>query len=121
MSRGPENNFISSVHKHLPMKLYRMKNNNPYNGGIADVWYSGSKADLWIEYKFVKLPARDTTPSPPGFLSFSSFGCASDTPRGAMLVWWSAPKKAASGYPALAGAQPSPPKSFESFFALEHK
>ncbi|MGK3946215.1 hypothetical protein ABK046_48675, partial [Streptomyces caeruleatus] len=46
--------------------LYRMKNHNQYNGGIADVWYSGSKADLWIEYKFVKLPARDTTPITPG-------------------------------------------------------
>ncbi len=62
MARGPENNFIGSVHKHLPMKLYRMKNHNQYNGGIADVWYSGKGRDLWIEYKFIEVPKRpDTT------------------------------------------------------------
>lgn len=56
----PENTFIASVHKHLPASLYRMKNHNQYNGGIADVWYSG-KRDLWIEYKFIAVPARDDT------------------------------------------------------------
>lgn len=62
MARGPENTFISSVHKHLPTKLYRLKNNNQYNGGIADVWYSGKGQDLWIEYKFITVPKRpDTT------------------------------------------------------------
>lgn len=60
MSKGPENSFIGSVHKHLPVGLYRMKNHNQYNGGIADVWYSGNR-DLWIEYKFIKLPVRDDT------------------------------------------------------------
>lgn len=60
MSRGPENTFIASVHKHLPAEVYRMKNNNQYNGGIADVWYSG-RLDLWVEYKFITLPARDGT------------------------------------------------------------
>lgn len=57
----PENTFISSVHRHLPVGLYHMKNHNQYNGGIADVWYSGSKNDLWIEYKFVNVPKRDAT------------------------------------------------------------
>ena len=60
MSRGPENNFISSVHKHLPAGLYRMKNHNQYNGGIADVWYSGVR-DLWVEYKFIAVPKRPET------------------------------------------------------------
>lgn len=60
MARGPENNFIGSVHKHLPMKLYRMKNNNAYTAGIADVWYSGV-SDLWIEYKFITVPKRPDT------------------------------------------------------------
>ncbi len=56
---GPENTFIGSVHKLLPpvSKFYRMKNHNVYNGGIADVWYSG-KRDLWVEYKFAVLPKR---------------------------------------------------------------
>lgn len=58
---GPENTFIASVHRHLPVGLYRMKNHNQFNGGIADVWYSGSKADLWVEFKFITVPVRDTT------------------------------------------------------------
>jgi hypothetical protein len=58
---GPENTFIGSVHKHLPVGLYHMKNHNQYNGGIADVWYSGAESDLWIEYKFIKVPARGDT------------------------------------------------------------
>lgn len=55
----PETTFISSVHRHLPVDLYRMKNHNMYNAGIADVWYDGSEADLWVEYKFLVLPKRD--------------------------------------------------------------
>lgn len=43
-----------------------MKNHNQYNGGIPDVWYSGNRSDLWIEYKFVTLPKRDTTLIVPG-------------------------------------------------------
>ena len=58
---GPENTFIASVHRYLPDAVYRMKNHNQYNGGIPDVWYSGSKADLWIEYKFITLPKKDDT------------------------------------------------------------
>jgi hypothetical protein len=62
MSRGPENNFIASVHRHLPATVYRMKNHNQYNGGIADCWYSGPKGDIWIEYKYAEVPKRpDTT------------------------------------------------------------
>lgn len=61
MSSGPENTFIGSVHKYVPTDVYRMKNHNQYNGGIADVWYSGSKRDLWVEYKFIAVPTRDTT------------------------------------------------------------
>ena len=58
---GPENTFIASVHRYLPDAVYRMKNHNQYNGGIPDVWYSGSKADLWVEYKFITLPKKDDT------------------------------------------------------------
>lgn len=60
MPKGPENTFISSVHKHLPAGLYHMKNHNAYNGGIADVWYSGVR-DLWVEYKFIAVPKRPDT------------------------------------------------------------
>lgn len=60
MSKGPENTFIGSVHKHLPAGLYHMKNHNQYIGGIADVWYSGVR-DLWVEYKFIVVPKRPDT------------------------------------------------------------
>lgn len=61
MAKGPENTFIASVHRHLPDGLYWMKNHNQYVGGIADVWYSGPKGDLWVEYKFITVPKRDDT------------------------------------------------------------
>lgn len=62
----PETGFIASVHGHLPVesKLHREKMNNPYRSGTADCWYSGSgkgSHDLWIEYKFIELPASDDT------------------------------------------------------------
>jgi len=34
---------------------------NPYAAGIADHWYSAVR-DLWVEWKFVELPARPGTP-----------------------------------------------------------
>ena len=55
----PENQFIAGVHKYLNPLVYRMKTNNPYVAGIPDCYYSGSAADLWVEYKFVpKVPVR---------------------------------------------------------------
>lgn len=39
--------------------------NNPYRSGIADVWYSGSKKDVWVEYKFIPhIPVRSTAITP---------------------------------------------------------
>jgi hypothetical protein len=61
MSTKPENQFISGIHKHLDPTVYRMKNNNPYTGGVADCWYSGTKGDLWIEYKYIIIPKRPDT------------------------------------------------------------
>jgi hypothetical protein len=61
MSAKPENTFISSVHRHLPQTVYTLKNHNQYNGGIADVWYSGQGGDLWVEYKFIEIPKRPDT------------------------------------------------------------
>lgn len=63
MAAKPETTFTLSVHRHLPPKelLHREKMNNPYHSGTADVWYSGPVKDLWVEYKFVQLPARAAT------------------------------------------------------------
>lgn len=54
----PENTFIASVHKYLT-QTYHEKMFNPYRSGTPDVWYSGTKTDLWIEYKFIaKMPVK---------------------------------------------------------------
>lgn len=55
----PENSFISGVHKYV--QAYAMKNHNEYVGGVADCWYSGHVRDLWVEYKFIVVPKRDST------------------------------------------------------------
>lgn len=59
--RKPENTWITGMHKHLPspLELYRVKMANPYVGGLPDWFYSGCRADLWCEYKYLpKLPVR---------------------------------------------------------------
>lgn len=61
----PETTFYRAVHQHLPAPLHREKMHNPYFGGTWDVWYSGAR-DLWVEYKFVILPARPATLVNPG-------------------------------------------------------
>ena len=57
MSSKPESKFIARIHKRLPVSIHREKMSNPYRFGTADVWYSGSEGDLWIEYKYIdKIP-----------------------------------------------------------------
>jgi len=56
-STKPENTFIKSVHRHL-VDTYAEKMCNPYRAGIPDVWYSGFKRDLWVEYKFLPRTPR---------------------------------------------------------------
>lgn len=63
MASKPETTFIQSIHRHFPKPatLYHEKMNNPYNSGTADVWYSGRRGDIWVEYKFLrdgKIPVR---------------------------------------------------------------
>lgn len=52
MASKPENNFINSVHRKLDARIYREKMYNPYRSGTPDVFYSGVRASLWIEYKY---------------------------------------------------------------------
>ena len=76
MSAKPENNFILSVNRLLPLKkvrssakallqypvdmhLHYEKMHNSFRGGTWDGWYSGKGGDLWIEYKFLpRIPQR---------------------------------------------------------------
>ena len=62
MSSKPESSFIAGVHKHLPpgrRNPYWMKNHNVYTAGVWDIWYSGSRRSLWIEYKFIDRIPKD--------------------------------------------------------------
>ena len=62
----PENQFIKSVNKHIPVdQVYRMKNHNAYVAGVPDCWYSGSAQDLWVEYKYIsaKSPRIQVVPN----------------------------------------------------------
>ena len=52
MASKPETTYIKGVHKHL--QSYYEKTNNPFRSGTADVWYSGKRGDLWVEYKFIE-------------------------------------------------------------------
>lgn len=61
-----EHGFIRSIHRKLPKAVYRWKINDNFAGGVADAYYSGVAGDLWIEYKFVHLPKRDSSKVPLG-------------------------------------------------------
>ena len=56
MSAGPENRFRMALHRKLPPELHQEKMHNPYRGGTFDDWYSGSEADIWVEYKWLNNP-----------------------------------------------------------------
>lgn len=64
MSSKPESQFIAKVHKRTKQwGTYHEKNHNVYRGGTPDVFYSGCKNDLWVEYKYLtSLPVREDTP-----------------------------------------------------------
>lgn len=53
MAVQPESSFIQRINKNVSPEVYREKMHNPYRGGTPDVWYSGTKSDLWVEYKFI--------------------------------------------------------------------
>lgn len=53
MSSKPETRFYTAVNRLVPRSVHREKMHNPYRGGTADVWYSGSADDLWAEYKWL--------------------------------------------------------------------
>lgn len=56
-SSKPETSFIRGVHRHLP-RTHCEKMNNPWRSGTADVWYSGDRGDLWVEYKYIERIPR---------------------------------------------------------------
>ena len=58
MAAKPETRYRLRVEKRLPPGVYHLKLSLPYQGGVADSWYSHGR-DLWVEYKWLeKLPVR---------------------------------------------------------------
>lgn len=62
MSSKSETNWYRRVLKYKHPQVYHMKTHNPYLGGVADSWFSGTGGDAWVEWKITRLPKRDTTP-----------------------------------------------------------
>tara|TARA_R110000868_G_scaffold19020_1_gene82350 strand:- start:387 stop:842 length:456 start_codon:yes stop_codon:yes gene_type:complete len=57
-----ETGFINKVHKALPKEIYKWKIRDTYHGGVPDVYYSGTKGCIFIEYKYQKtIPLRPTS------------------------------------------------------------
>jgi hypothetical protein len=40
----------------------RWKIHDTYTGGVPDAWYAGPAGTLFVEYKYVLLPQKSTTP-----------------------------------------------------------
>lgn len=56
-----EHGFVRSVHRQLSPDVFVWKINDKYAGGVPDAFYAGPARCLFVEYKYVKLPKRDTT------------------------------------------------------------
>lgn len=49
-----ESEYIRTVHKLLPASVYHLKLNLPFTAGVPDCYYSGSRNDLWVEWKYLR-------------------------------------------------------------------
>lgn len=58
--RKRETTFYSGVNAKLPKEIYQEKMFNPLRGGTPDMYYE-LRRNLWCEYKYEPLPARDTS------------------------------------------------------------
>ncbi len=58
---NPESTFTQYLIRKQPKEVYSWKIMNSMQNGVPDCYFSGSKRDIWIEVKWVKLPKRDTT------------------------------------------------------------
>lgn len=61
MTSKAETTFANGVHKLLPPAVYAEKMHNPFRGGTPDFYIEGPASTVWIEYKFIALPKRDST------------------------------------------------------------
>jgi hypothetical protein len=69
VSSKPETTFTRGVLQHIPKDVYHMKNNNPYLGGVPDLWFSGRSGDLWVEMKYLPTTPQSGSVVPTNLLS----------------------------------------------------
>jgi hypothetical protein len=50
-----ESQFTAALRSELVQDLYVLKLNVAYARGVPDCYYSGSRADLWSEHKFLQV------------------------------------------------------------------
>ena len=55
----PETKFYRRVNEKLPPEVHRQKITSLYGNGTPDFWYSGSKGDAWVEYKWEPKLSRN--------------------------------------------------------------
>lgn len=63
MSSKPETGIYRGVHnwlERLKPTVYSEKMYNPLRGGTPDMYYEYRRS-LWVEYKYAKLPLRDSS------------------------------------------------------------
>lgn len=58
-SKKPETKLIERIHDLLGHDVYHLKMQLQV-AGVADVWYSGSNGDLWVEYKILDAPVKQS-------------------------------------------------------------
>jgi len=49
-----ESQFTQSINKQIKNEVYVWKINCNFAKGVPDAYYSGDKADLWVEYKYLQ-------------------------------------------------------------------
>ena len=59
MAVKPETRFYRRVNLKLTPDLHRQKITSMYGNGTPDFWYSGFKADGWVEYKWEPKLSRN--------------------------------------------------------------
>jgi hypothetical protein len=55
----PETGFYRRVNAGIPKVVHRQKITSLFGNGTPDFWYSGYKADAWVEYKWVASLSRN--------------------------------------------------------------
>jgi hypothetical protein len=74
-----EHSFTSGIHRRFnkkkPVDCHAWKINDNFQGGVPDAYYDGPHSDLWIEYKFAKIPKRLTTEVTPDLSEQQKIWC----------------------------------------------